>query len=690
MTTDEFRKELLETVLSRAEADGDFHLSAFVSTAAEALVDAGEIADFELAHYRGVGVRKRALWVDGYSLDDADGSIRLVVADWRGDAQTPTLTQTEARSVLGRLRAFVEEARTGRVHSEVDLAHEVAGLAHSVYHHRLRATRYRIYLVTDAVLSERVKDWPEGDIEGIPAEFHIWDIARLQRAIESKTGRDDLEVDFERYQPGGLPCLEAGVQANDYRAYLCIVPGMVLAELYNEYGSRLLEGNVRSFLTAKGKINKGIRTTLLTDPLMFFAYNNGIAATATGVEIRRGAHGLALVKAADLQIVNGGQTTASLANALNDPATRANLGSVFVQMKLSEVAPERSGEIIPLIAKFANSQNRVSDADFFSNHEFHRRIEQISREVWAPAVGGSQHETHWFYERARGQFTNEQARRSKADKARFLVQNPRAQLISKTDLAKVENSWRGLPHTVSLGAQKNFLVFAEWVTDAWDKSNANFNHEYFRRAVVKTMIFRSTESLVGRQDWYSGGYRANIVAYTVAKLSHMIETTGMAIDFPEYWTRQGISIPLDRQLAVIARKVFGILTSPPAGIQNVTEWAKKELCWTQVGQLQIPISEELLSELVDRDTDRSRTNEARANQGVVNRINAQIEVVELGAQFWAVLQDWGHSRHLLDPEQLKVLRAAARMNVRLPSERECVRLLEIRDALIKEGFRPEA
>lgn len=149
--------------------------------------------------------------------------------------------------------------------------------------------------------------------------------------------------------------------------------------------------------------------------------------------------------ATDLQIVNGGQTTASLANALNDAAAKTNLDSVFVQMKLSEVAPERPGEIIPLIAKYANSQNRVSEADFFSNHEFHRRIEQISREVWAPAIGGSQHETHWFYERARGQFANEQAGRSKTEKARFLVQNPKTQLITKIDLAKSENLWRGIP-----------------------------------------------------------------------------------------------------------------------------------------------------------------------------------------------------------------------------------------------------
>jgi hypothetical protein len=687
MTTEEFRKDFLETVRSRAAADNNFQLSAFVDAAVETLVEGGEFADFEPSHYRGVGSRKRALWIDGYAFDDADGSVRLLVADWRGEDDTATLTQTEAKTVLGRVRAFVEDARAGRIHNDVDLATEVAGLSRSLYEERGSTARYRIYLVSDAVLSERVKDWPEGDIDGIPADFHIWDINRIHRVTESKTGRDDLEINFDRYRVGGLPCLEAGVNSDDYKAYLCIVPGKVLAELYSEYGSRLLEGNVRSFLTAKGKINKGIRNTLLNEPGMFFAYNNGIAATATEADIRNTAHGLSLLRATDLQIVNGGQTTASLANALAEPAALANLGSVFVQMKLSVVSPERSGEVIPLIAKYANSQNRVSEADFFSNHEFHRRMEQISRRVWAPAVGGAQHETHWFYERARGQFMNEQAKMTKAEKTRFLAQNPRAQFITKTDLAKTENAWRGLPHTVSLGAQKNFLVFAQWVTEAWEKSNANFNDEYFRRAVVKMLIFRHTERLVSQQQWYQGGYRANIVAYAVAKLAATIEVAGKAIDYHEYWSKQSISSAMERKLVTVSKKVFKIITEPPAGIQNVTEWAKKELCWTKVSDLEIPLSNELLAELVDKDTDRSRRDGARAEQGAVNRITAQIDVMNLGAAYWAALLAWARPKNLLSQEQVKLLGVATKMPMMIPTERQSVKLLELNASMAEEGFR---
>lgn len=684
MTLDEFRDELVQSVRARASADANFELSTFVDVAVDVLVDAGEIADFEQCHFRGTGQRKRNLAVDGYALDGADDSFRLVVADWAGNDVLRTLTQSEAKTLLGRVRAFVEEARSGSLTDFIDVATEVYGLARAIQQMRHTVSRYRIYLVTDAKLSERIKDWPEGEIDGVPVEFHIWDAGRMHRVAESATGRDELKVDFTKHHPGGVPCLAAGVGSDDYRAFLCVIPGRVLGDLYNEYGSRLLEGNVRSFLSAKGKVNKGIRKTLLEEPRMFFAYNNGIAATATVASVEQSASGLRLLSATDLQIVNGGQTTASLAAVIAESA----IDGVFVQMKLAEVPADRSGEVIPRIAKYANSQNKVSEADFFSNHEFHRRMEQLSRGERAPAVGGAQYETRWFYERARGQYVNEQAPLSKAQKTRFTTQNPRTQLITKTDFAKVENAWRGLPHIVSYGAQKNFLNFATWVTDQWERSNTGFNNEYFRRGVVKTILFRETERLVSKQDWYEGGYRANIVAYTVARLAAECTSRKKALDFRAIWAAQGISPSLARQLAGIAKTVVGVLTDPPAGIQNVTEWSKKELCWQKVEALPVSLIPEWTRELVDLDDDRSIQAGARAEQGAVDRITAQIEVATLGGAYWAELLSWARSRNLVSPDQARLLTVASRLPARLPTERESVRLVEIRRAMEAEGFPP--
>lgn len=686
METLEFRKDFLEQIAAQAVADGNFRQSAFVEYGLQMLQQAEEVADYEHSYYRGTGSKKRSLGVDAYSFDEADGSVRLFLADFGGDVEPGTLTQTDAKSLFSKLQAFCDDAVSGRLHREIEDSTPAAGLALMLYQNRQSITRFRFYLITDAVMSSRIKDWPEAKIAGVPTEFHIWDITRFQRAFESKTGKDDLEVNFSELVHGGVPCLAASVDSDEYRAYLCVIPGSALADIYDEYGSRLLEGNVRSFLSAKGRINKGIRQTILNKPDMFFAFNNGIACTASDVKLSNGGTALRVLSASDLQIVNGGQTTASLAAARRND--RAALDNIFVQMKLSVVPPERSGQIIPEISRCANSQNRVSDADFFSNHEFHRRIEQISRRLWAPAVGGAQHGTQWFYERARGQYLNEQSRLTPSEKKTFILQRPRHQLIAKTDLAKFENVWRQLPHVVSLGAQKNFMAFSSFATQAWDKNADEFNEEYFKRVVAKAILFRRTEQIVSKQPWYQGGYRANIVAYAVSKLSLMIETEapGRAIDFRGIWNKQGLSPALESQIARIAEAVLDVIVSPEGGMQNVTEWSKKEICWKRVAALELPLIPAFYKELIDEDEDQNRRKESQVEQRIEVGIEQQSAVLQLGAAYWKELREYGIREGLLSPDDQGILAVGASMPRRLPSEKQSARMMQIKVRLESEGF----
>ncbi len=576
MEITDFRKEFLEQIAALAVSDGNFKRSAFVEYGVQLLENAEEVSDFEACYYRGTGSKNKALAIDGFAFDDADGSVRLFVAEFGGDKEPETLTQPQARTLFSRLQAFCEDAISGRLQREIEESTPAAAFASLLFRQKGAITRLRFYLITDSVMSTRIRDWPEASIAEIPTDFHIWDMNRFHRAFESRTGKDELEVDLTELVPSGIPCLPASIESGEYPAYLCVIPGVALADIYDRFGSRLLEANVRSFLTTKGRVNKGIRQTILNQPQMFFAYNNGIACTASAAEVVPTPAGMRLVKAFDLQIVNGGQTTASLSAARRND--RASLDNAFVQMKLSVVPPEKSGQVIPEISRSANSQNRVSDADFFSNHEFHRRMEQISRRVWAPAAAGAQHETHWFYERARGQYLNEQSALTSAGRRTFQLQHPRYQVMSKTDLAKCENAWRQLPHTVSQGAQKNFMAFSSYASQAWDKNPDEFNEEYFKRVVSKAILFRRTEQLVSKQPWYQGGYRANIVAYTVAKLSRLIESEApsRALDFRSIWTRQCLSTPLETQVLMITEKVFKVIVNPEGGFQNVTEWCKKE------------------------------------------------------------------------------------------------------------------
>jgi hypothetical protein len=413
---------------------------------------------------------------------------------------------------------------------------------------------------------------------------------------------------------------------------------------------------------------------------MFFAYNNGIAATATDLRVDRTAEGLRLIEARDFQIVNGGQTTASLTNALKKE--KADLNQVFVQMKLSRIPPEESGEVIPEISRYANSQNKVNDADFFSNHPFHRRMEDISRRLLAPPVAGAQIETHWFYERARGQYENEAAGRTPAEKKRFELAFPKRQVITKTDLAKFEFSWRMLPHKVSFGAQKNFMFFAEEITKEWDKNPDAFNEEFYREIVAKKILFDRTAVLVSAQPWYQGGYRANIVTHSIAR--HCRKDG--EFDLRTIWQRQAVPEAVESQLMEIAKRVFEVLIHPDAGIQNVTEWSKKEACWTRVAATTPPVLKAFLDLITDRSEVKQRKKAAARTQRVDDGISAQAEVVGKPATFWKRLLDWGSAHRVLTADQIDGLRIATKIPLKIPNEVHSKKILQALARAEEEGF----
>ena len=216
--------------------------------------------------------------------------------------------------------------------------------------------------------------------------FSVWDLTRLHRFASSGTGREDVLIDLEADFGGPLPALPAHLTEADYEAYLVVVPGAQLAAIYDRWGARLLEQNVRVFLQARGNVNKGIRNTLEYNSEMFFAYNNGITATAEAVEIGREGGGIVLT---GLRTFRSSTAARPPHPFMRRAERRTSSSNVFVQMKLSIVDPERAMEIVPKISEYANTQNRVSAADFFANHPFHIRLEEFSRRIFAPSPDGT-------------------------------------------------------------------------------------------------------------------------------------------------------------------------------------------------------------------------------------------------------------------------------------------------------------
>lgn len=685
---EEFHHEFFNEVRAEADANGQFMETTFLERYAEWLVSAGELETLDIAHYATRRADGAVLdRVDGYGGDpsDAEGVLSLVLSDFRPDPQIGSLTNTEVADGFKKLERFARKSFDPSFRELLEESSPGYGLAELIHARRGSINRLRLFLISNRLLSSRSKEIDAGAFDGIPITYNVWDIGRLQRMVASGRGKEDIVIDLEAEFGQRLPCLPAHVDGDGYEAYLSVVPGGLLSRIYDKWGARLLEANVRSFLQARGSVNKGIRNTILNDPGMFFAYNNGITATAEHVDtvIENGTAYISHLR--NLQIVNGGQTTASIFSA--SKKDKAELGRIFVQMKLSVVEPDRAMEVVPKISEFANSQNKVNAADFFANHPFHIRMEEFSRRIWAPAPDGSFKQTKWFYERARGSYDNERAYLTKAKKDAFDADYPKHQRFAKTDLAKFEMVWEGCPDLVSKGAQKTFGEYARLVGSRWDKDSDSINEFYFRSAIAKAILFRNLERLISDQEWYKaeGGYRAQIVAYTLAKFDQLLKAKGLGLDYDAIWKEQAIPPVLARTLLHIAGAVRPAIINPDSTVANISEWAKKSACWSRVKNVEFELPKELDRLLLDPSAKRSVVREAKATQQMDNGIKAQAEVLKTPPTTWSKALSHARSRRLLSGTDHSLLQLAARPGF-LPSEKQAVRLVKALRELQADGL----
>ena len=691
MNVQEFHKDFLEEVKATAATEGAGSNAAFVSVASSYLVNAEALSDFTTAFYIGKSGSKK-LRVDGYVLDEFDYTFNLVIADYTGDEQRETVTRTYATQQFDFLLHFVEEALGNKLYREIEPSTPVADLVEQLRFHRDHIRKFRLILLSDGFMSNRISEIEGRMINDISVECQIWDIDRIYRVCFSDLGRQDIEIDFKAYTNGkGIPCLEASnANSDDYRSYLCIIPGKVLADIYDTYGSQLLEGNVRSFLSTKVAVNKKIRETILKIPQNFFAYNNGVSATAMDLQFESAPEGKYITYARDFQIINGGQTTASLSNARHKDA--ADLHQIYVQMKLTEVDndADKSSDLIRNISRSSNSQNKVSDADFFATHPFHIRMEQISRRIFAPASGGAQYETKWFYERARGQYLQAQMRMTKSQKDKFIAQNPKNHVITKTDLAKYRITWIGVPQSVSKGAQTNFMKFAEMIDDAWAKSDSIFNEKYFKDTVSLAILFKHTEWVVSHQPWFEQGYRANIVTYSLALLHRLIreQFPGSDLDLQLIWTRQQVPDVVTNELVRITKCVFDTITDPSRGTINVTQWCRRDACWDDVKKCRLKLFSDIEAVLVGKEEEKSSEKEAKRDQKLFSGVEAQTRVIELGAEYWIKVNEFVTIKKIsFSPDQMRAIKYAMRIPTQLPNAYQSTLLLSLLEEAKANGFK---
>jgi hypothetical protein len=620
---DAYAEDLRQEVLSGAHVEGSEQMrdDVFAEMMIDVLIEAGEVENANVAHFgrRGAGGRA-GVEIRGYGIDDAD-TLNLFVTRYSASVPPDSLTRTDAATAFRRLRAFWELCRDEPLHEQLDPSSPAYDMAEAVHRVAPEIRRVRMFLITDARSAADQLDVSESD--GVEYRASVWDIVRLHRLESAGRDREPIEIDFVKRFGRPLPCLGADDDQGDYRAMLAIVPAPWLADIYEEHGARLLELNVRSFLQASGKVNRGIRDTLRDEPERFLAYNNGISATAGDVSLVTlpgGAKAIASIR--DLQIVNGGQTTASVHRAM---LNKIDLADAAVQAKITVAAPGQLTEIVPLISRYANSQNKVSEADLSANEPYHVEIEQLSRSVWTPVVDGSTRQTHWFYERARGQYRDAVFRAGTPPRQReFRLQNPPDRRFSKTDLAKFEQTWDQCPHEVSRGAQKNFTLFMGNLA----RRNLTPDRDYFQALVAKAILWKVTERLATAQKL--GGYRANLVAYAIAKLSH---ATSQRLDLTAIWERQSLSPATEEALVELIHGAWDVIVGEAPTGTNITEWAKREDCWRLMrSRAWTPPS------ALDADLRRAGAPSEAADPAGGDAATAA--VVGVGADGWYALEKW--------------------------------------------------
>ncbi|MGW9413091.1 AIPR family protein [Arthrobacter cupressi] len=690
MDVNEYHQDLLTTVGAIADAEGDYVPSAFTRHAGALLAEGGEFDSFESLHFEGIGSRRRTLRVNGYDLEKADDSVSLVVSHFLGGPNIEIVPSNDAKSHMRALRNFLEEAVSGTFLLDREESTAEYQLAYDLRNRGGSVSRYRLHLLTDGRLSDRMREMPTEQLGTVPVDFHVWDIDRLHQLGMSQFDHEALSIDLLELTESGLPTLRVGGN-DEFSTYLACVPGRLISSLYGRYGSRLLESNVRSYLSNRGKVNRGIKDTIIASPEKFLAYNNGLTATAAGVTLN--SDGSKITTINDLQIVNGGQTTASLFFVEREKGTGI-LDDVFVQMKLVVVDPKVSENLVPNISRFANSQNAVSASDFFSNSPYHVRMQMLSRQTVTPANASSTVSTKWYYERTKGQYDNERNKLTPKDRGIFDKINPKSQRFDKPAIAKYIMAWEQNPHVVSMGAQKNFVAFAKHVSSAWDKDKteekSTFNEQYFKESVAKGLLFEQIRSGVAKADWYRDepGYLANIVAYSVAKLAHMVATLarGRQMDFDRIWQHQSVPQPVLDAALQVARRVRHVLTDPRRPVLNVTEWAKREECWDKVRSLPIEMPSAFVASLIDPQAAQQRHRDARDAQKIDSGIMNQSRALQISTDEWRLLMEFALKERLVTPTDLGILKLVTKAPPALVSEKQAARLLALIGAANRRGF----
>jgi hypothetical protein len=570
--------EYISQEVSHTVSEGDnggFLEDAFTQLATELLSASGESGNTRVCraiHSNRAG--SRIMQMNGYAIWDGYETLDIFITAYKNEGQLYTLDKSRMVTHLNLASRYLEFSLKGDYSGLEESAAEQE-FFENFTQFRENLSRIRLILITNGLIRAELPD-ARVKAKELTVTNEIWDLERLYQLWSSGKKREAIVANLPGEYGQKIRFLKIDVDENGYMACMTIIPGRLLADLYDIYGSRLLEQNVRVYLQNKGKVNKEIRKTILESPGMFMAYNNGISATVTGISFTKdAATGEQIIKTlTGLQIVNGGQTTSSIYYAWKKD--RKPIENVWLQMKITLIKDDSKIEaMVSRISRYANSQNKVTETDLTSNQRFHIVLEELSRTTWAPSVPGKTVLTRWYYERSKGQYREDLNRESSEFRKRnFKEKNPPEQVIRKEELAKYRNTWNELPYWVVRGSQKNYLQFIG------SEKKIEPDRQYFREMVAMGILFKTAETLYGKKPYAMGDLRYLVVPYSIAWLSFH---TGRRIDLDRIWKQQQLSEMLNSFLETVLRKVNEFFQrDKPDMYALVGEWAKREECWNRL------------------------------------------------------------------------------------------------------------
>lgn len=580
--------------------------------------------------------------INGYCLKDSIkddnnkeyyATLDLFITSWK-NTYDYNITKDDYTKTLNQVKRFINGALKRHI-DYIDPSYtELNQLLQIIGRQGKNFDRINVYFLING-FSNHEKEKLE--INDIDVFVHTWDVERLFKLNASNSTHEPIEIDFETFIPEikGLQCLQVPNIDEMYDCYLAIVPGEVLSKLYKEFSNELLESNVRAFLGQTGKFNKGIRDTIRFKPQMFLPYNNGITATAENVETKIIDNKTLITKLNDFQIVNGGQTTASLYHT-QKKFKDVDLSKIFVQMKLTVIKDREQKNIeVPNISRFANSQNKVSELDLSSNNPYFIQIENLSRKKYVINPENKNQSLLWFFERTNGQYRETLNKQTLSQQKKFKEQNPQALKFVKSDIAKFLNIWDLEPHIVALGSQKNFVQYTKKINELVTKNKIP-GENFYKKLIANAILFKTTDKLFGRKNVDAIG-DTNLKSFTVAyALSYFHFLTHNRLDLWQIYEQQKIDNFLSNELKKILIFVYNHLVE---GAKNslISEYAKRSTSWEKLKSIKYSEDLETIlhTYLISEKEKLQRDNEKEIDSNnVEDTIFLISEIQKLGLKFW--------------------------------------------------------